>query len=169
MPEEITTPEIPGTMQTVGILVFNEDNSKVLLVKHTKEAQNEEGVYGLPAGKIELGESPKEAAVRELMEETGLIVSEETLEQFENNFFGSDIIRTKGDILRHAHMKVFHATAFEGELKEDEKTIPEWVDLKTIEEWAEEDNGKEIGERKRLMPNISNAIQNYLESAKEEV
>lgn len=164
--ETLSSNEIPGPMETVGVLVFNPDKSRVLMVRHTPESQSEEGIYGLPAGKIELGESPKEAALREFKEETGLNTKEEELESFENNFFGSYIVRTKGGTMHPAHMTVFHATAFEGELREDKKTIPEWVDLKTIKAWAEEDNGKEVWEKKRLMPNISNAIQNYLESMK---
>ncbi len=163
MPEEITSQEIPGTMQTVGVLIFNEKNDKVLMVKHTGAAQNEEGIYGIPAGKIELGESPKEAAKRELFEETGLVTDENSLEQFENNFFGADLVRTKTGELRHGQMRVYHCKAHEGELKEDEKTIPEWVEMETIKKWAEEDEGKEIWEKKHLMPNISNAINNYLE------
>ncbi len=168
MPEEITSQEIPGTMQTVGVLIFNENNDKVLMVKHTGAAQNEEGIYGIPAGKIELGESPQEAAMRELSEETGLQTTEKNLEQFENNFFGADLVRTKTGELRHGHMRVYACKVYEGELKEDKKTIPEWVDLDTIKKWAEEDEGKEVWEKKRLMPNISNAINNYLEYLKKQ-
>lgn len=168
MPEEITSQEIPGTMQTVGVLIFNENNDKVLMVKHTGAAQNEEGIYGIPAGKIELGESPQEAAIRELSEETGLVTSEKSLEKFENNFFGADLVRTKTGELRHGHMRVYHCKVYKGELKEDEKTLPEWVDLDTIKKWAVEDEGKEVWEKKRLMPNISNAINNYLEYLKKQ-
>src|SRR3989344_1006898 len=132
--EVIPSKEVPGTMQTVGVLVFSPDNQKVLLVKHTKAAQNEAGIYGLPAGQIELGESPREAAVRELMEETGLNATEKSLEQYEGNYFGAYIIRTKGEIQRHAHMRVYHCNAYEGEFKEDVKTIPEWVEVSKLEE-----------------------------------
>lgn len=143
--------EIPGTMQTVGVLVFSKDNSKVLLVKHTEAAQNEEGIYGLPAGKIELGESRKEAAVRELMEETGLNATQDSLEKYEGNYFGAYITRTKGQVIRHAHMEVFHCTAYEGVLKDDKKTIPEWVEVSKISEF-------------KTMPNIVAAVNNYLNS-----
>lgn len=153
MPEEISSKEIPGTMQTVAVLVFSEDNSKILLVKHTEAAQNEEGIYGLPAGKIELGESRKEAAVRELMEETGLNTTEESLEKYEGNYFGAYITRTKGEVVRHAHMEVFHCKAYEGALKDDKKTIPEWVEVSEIT-------------KLKTMPNIVAAINNYLNSIK---
>lgn len=154
MPEDEIGKEIPGTMQTVGVVVFSEDNKKVLLVKHSQLANNPEGIYGLPGGQIELGESPKEAATRELFQETGLRAKEDNLEQFENIFFGSYIIRTKGGTLRHAQMRVFHCNAYEGELKGDEKTTPEWL---------------EISELTRLnkMPNVDLAINNYLNSQHE--
>jgi len=46
--------------------VFNEDG-KILLIKHKKF-----GVWIPPGGKIEAGELPHEAVVREVLEETGL-------------------------------------------------------------------------------------------------
>jgi len=153
MAEDEVRNEIPGTMQTVGVLVFSEDNKKVLLVKHSQLAQNPEGIYGLPAGQIELGESPKEAATRELFQETGLKVKEDDLEQFENNFFGSYIIRTKGGTLRHAQMRVFHCNAYEGKVRGDEKTTPEWIEIAEL-----------TGLNK--MPNIDLAINNYLQAEK---
>jgi len=153
MSEDQVSKEIPGTLEAVSVLLFDNDNKKVLLVKHTSEAQNEEGIYGLPGGKIELGESPREAAKRELMEETGLITEEESLEQFEGNYFGAYIIRTKGGTLRHAHMRVFRSKSFEGELKGDEKTMPEWVEVEKLEELNK-------------MPNVYEAVNNYLLSLK---
>ena len=53
----------------VAILAFI-DEETVLLVKQFRTAVGE-SLYEIPAGKLEKGENPKEAALRELEEETG--------------------------------------------------------------------------------------------------
>ena len=58
----------------VSIIAFNEDFTKVCLNKEFRMTVN--GLtYGLPAGLIDDGETPEEAAIRELLEETGLRVT----------------------------------------------------------------------------------------------
>ncbi len=52
---------------TVAALVFNQEG-KVLLLKSKKWR----GKWGIPAGKMEYGETIEEALKREMMEETGL-------------------------------------------------------------------------------------------------
>ena len=68
----ISTKAIP----TVGTVVF-QDN-KVLLVRNNAGSQHVEGTYGLPAGRVDPGETNEIAAARELREETGLIAKEMT-------------------------------------------------------------------------------------------
>ena len=50
--------------KSCGAIIFNED--KVLVVKQTS------GFYGFPKGHVEIGETEKETAIREVKEETGL-------------------------------------------------------------------------------------------------
>ena len=57
--------------QAVVLIVQNEQGDKLLLNKEFRMAAGR-WVYNFPAGLIELGESPDQAAVRELREETGL-------------------------------------------------------------------------------------------------
>ena len=49
-----------------------EQNGSVLLVRRDNEPQR--GLWTLPAGFVDAGEDPKQAAERECLEETGLLV-----------------------------------------------------------------------------------------------
>lgn len=67
MPES----EYPNSPQVaVGAVVFREN--RVLLVKRTQ--QPGKGFWAIPGGRLELGETLKEAAEREVREETGVII-----------------------------------------------------------------------------------------------
>ena len=52
------------------------DNSKILLVKNRKNeyVDNPKSFWGFPKGHLQDGEAPKDAAKREVLEETGFIV-----------------------------------------------------------------------------------------------
>jgi ADP-ribose pyrophosphatase len=58
----------------VGALVIHE--GKVLLIK--RGVAPNEGLWAVPGGTLELGESLKQCAERETLEETGLVVRAET-------------------------------------------------------------------------------------------
>lgn len=59
----------------VGLVPFSIDGNKVLLQEEFRLATNNY-VYNFPAGLIDKGETPVEAASRELKEETGVILKE---------------------------------------------------------------------------------------------
>lgn len=61
--------------EAVRAVIIKDD--KIALVKSEKE-----GYYKFPGGGIELGESHKEALVREVREETGLRVKPDTIREF---------------------------------------------------------------------------------------
>ena len=58
-------------------LVFNKTNQKILTIQYLDAKHNPEklrGKYGLPGGKMDLGEESETTLVREIKEETGIIV-----------------------------------------------------------------------------------------------
>ena len=61
--------EIVEHCGAVGIVAVN-DNNEVVLIKQFRKAI-EKVIWEIPAGKLEVGENPKECAIRELKEETG--------------------------------------------------------------------------------------------------
>ena len=54
---------------SVAIVAITNDNKIVLVKQYRKSIEKE--LYELPSGKIEIGESPLDCAIRELKEETG--------------------------------------------------------------------------------------------------
>jgi 8-oxo-dGTP diphosphatase len=60
-----------GPQTAVGAIVFKAD--KVLLVKRANPPG--QGLWAIPGGRVRLGETLKQAAKREVREETGVIIS----------------------------------------------------------------------------------------------
>ncbi len=60
---------------------YLEWNEKILLLQRS-EKSSEGGCWGVPAGKLESGEEPFHAAKRELFEETGINIQDESRIQF---------------------------------------------------------------------------------------
>jgi 8-oxo-dGTP diphosphatase len=82
------------------------------------------GLWEFPGGKVEAGESPQGALVRELREELGLLVAERDLEAFA---FASHAYETF-----HLLMPVFMARRWEGELEPRESQQLAWVSADEI-------------------------------------
>jgi len=57
---------------SAGGVVYRGDGDSVEIALASRRTRKGELVWGLPKGQIEPGESPEEAAVREVREETGL-------------------------------------------------------------------------------------------------
>ncbi len=62
------TGAVPGERQGASIAVFSEN--AVLLVRRRRGPFR--GLWSLPGGSVEAGEEPRSAALRELLEETGI-------------------------------------------------------------------------------------------------
>lgn len=127
---------------SVGVLLIK--NNKVLLVKHGKKAEHKTGVYGLPAGRLKTRESEKQAAVRELFEETGLRTTEKELVNYPGNTYTAEITRKEGQTL--FSIKVFLCDNYSGILISNDETEPEWVDISKLSSY-------------NLLPNVKKAIE----------
>lgn len=64
-------------IHTVGTLI---ECSRKILILHRRNDVPQGGTWGLPAGKLHLGEAENDGAVREIFEETGLKVDASNLE-----------------------------------------------------------------------------------------
>ena len=114
---------------TAGIITFRENS--VLLVKHGEEAGHHTGVYGIPLGGIDEGESSVEAALRELGEETGLWAEPQRLVKLDHNY-PATIDRKDGP--RNYEIDVYYAPAVHGNERATAETQPEWVPLTEVKD-----------------------------------
>jgi len=79
---------------TVGAMIFNQEN-KFLLVKTHKWNHK----YGIPGGKIDMGETCEEALIREIKEETGLSVRDVQFVTFYDSVFSKEFYKPSHMIL----------------------------------------------------------------------
>ncbi len=125
-PETIVNGAYPNRpLVAVGAVVFKED--KVLLVLRAKPpAENQ---WTIPGGSVELGETLREAAEREIWEETGLTI------KAEEPVYTFDVIErdSKGAILFHYVIVDLVADYVSGELRPgDDATDVCWASSRDV-------------------------------------
>jgi 8-oxo-dGTP diphosphatase len=97
----------------LGVLVYLEQEQQVLMI-HRQKRDEHQGLWLAPGGKVEPNESPLEAALREVEEETGLRIQETrlrgmlTFPDLGDSPFGDEW-----------HVFVFYASRWEGSLRAD--------------------------------------------------
>jgi len=93
----------------VGGLVLN--RGKILLIKRAKEPSR--GEWSIPGGLVEVGETLHSAVVREVYEETGLIVEPSTLVKLVERIIPDET----GEILYHYILADYLCAVMGGEKK----------------------------------------------------
>jgi 8-oxo-dGTP diphosphatase len=63
-------------IQKIGVSAFILRNGRVLIVRRSKKEKFMSGYFDLPGGKVDFGETLKQAVIREIKEETNLKVKE---------------------------------------------------------------------------------------------
>ena len=96
-------------------------DNKVVVTKY-KEGNKKAGYYEIPGGKIEDGETPQQKAIREMKEETGLIIKN---------------LKYKGNLIIEYPNRVFDFDMFlcnecEGEPQEFEENTSEWIEINEL-------------------------------------
>jgi mutator protein MutT len=117
-------------IQTVGMLVFKDNFTQVLLTKHTSAAKHLTGKYGVPAGRLKPGETEIQALLRKLAEETGLTAGEKDVVSLPFEY--TAVIERKDEPPRQFNLKVWYCKNYSGEPKESEQNIPKWVEVEQL-------------------------------------
>lgn len=118
----------------VSVFVYDKDSKKILLVHHKKM-----GVWVQPGGHVEMNESPEDAAIREVFEETGLKVRILGERKPRDCDYILPLAIQKNDVNdNHIHMDFVYVAYMDGEnkliLNEKESTGIQWFTLDEIKE-----------------------------------
>ena len=118
----------------VSVFVYDKNKKKFLLVHHKKM-----GTWVQPGGHIEINESPEEAAIREVYEETGLKIKILGERKPRNCDYILPLAIQKNDINdRHIHMDFVYVAYVDGKnelvLNDKESTGIQWFTLDEIKE-----------------------------------
>jgi 8-oxo-dGTP pyrophosphatase MutT (NUDIX family) len=104
---------MPVNLVATTVLMVN-DKGEILLQKRSEPY----GTWGLPGGQIELGESTEKAGIREVFEETGLIVDDLRLIDVFSGNEESHIKLNNGDEY-YVVLAAYYTVNFKGDLKAD--------------------------------------------------
>ena len=116
--------------KSCGAIIFNED--KVLVVKQTS------GFYGFPKGHVEIGETEKETAIREIKEETGLDIKIISDKRYTQSYIVKENV--------HKDVVFFLASIENNNEKRQVEEIEEilWIDINEVENVLTYDSLKEL-------------------------
>ncbi|MBW3140384.1 8-oxo-dGTP diphosphatase MutT [Ferrimonas balearica] len=102
----------------IGLVVID---GAVLVAKRHKD-QHQGGLWEFPGGKVEPGETPEQAVIRECQEEVGLTLSQPELFDYIEHDYGD----------RQVQLSAFLATAAEGEAHGREGNPLRWCPISEL-------------------------------------
>lgn len=116
--------------KSCGAIIFND--GKVLVVKQTS------GFYGFPKGHVEIGETEKETAIREIKEETGLDINIISDKRYTQSYIVKENV--------HKDVVFFIANLENNNEKRQVEEIEEilWIDINEVENILTYDSLKEL-------------------------
>ena len=110
-------------LNVVAAALIKKEEGKLLLARRP-EGKNLAGLWEYPGGKIEAGETPKEALARELSEELNITVALSEMHPFEKTVFEYDAFILSMDL--------FLCFSWEGEPTPKEGQSISWADVKFL-------------------------------------
>lgn len=129
----------------VGAIVIRD--GAILLVQRGREPHK--GLWAIPGGRIEPGESLHQATCRELLEETGIRVKVGDLAWHFEHIAKDD----NGELLRHYVVLDFWADYVDGEpVAGDDAVAARWVALSDLADWPLNETSREA--LSTLLPQI---------------
>jgi 8-oxo-dGTP pyrophosphatase MutT (NUDIX family) len=145
-PHALETAHGSMTLLVAAVIVHDQDNNRVVLLQRGPNAKFAQGLWDLPTGKNDPGEPITETAVRELREETGLVVNPRSL-RLAHVIHGAWGVESPNGFLT----VVFATDEWTGELtnpEPDKHAQVRWVDTNAIPQ--------------EFVPSTANALAHYL-------
>lgn len=110
-------------MRSTSLCYIFKEDKVLLLYRNKKENDANEGKWIGVGGKTEEGETPEECMKREVLEETGLVVTK---------YHYHGVIKFISEMWDDEEMHLFSASEFEGDIKVCDEGRLEWIDKSMV-------------------------------------